>query len=221
MEEKKKFILAIPTLIIIFVTILGFSLIFYNRNIKGLSREDAKLLTQKVLGVSNISCEIVTESSNEIDNDIVSYKLKDSKLVEKTKYYTIYDDEESKNKIQIDNEEKIAYIYSEYQSETTTFKEMIYKANELLENNDYNYKFNSYETMNGVKCASFTLSNSDADFNIWLDKSNGMITKIECIYHSESSGDINKNMYYRYQLNCVSDEDIAEPNLEEYTVVNL
>lgn len=221
MEEKKKFILAIPTLIIIFVTILGFSLIFYNRNIKGLSREDAKLLTQKVLGVSNISCEIVTESSNEIDNDIVSYKLKDSKLVEKTKYYTIYDDQESKNKIQIDNEEKIAYIYSEYQSETTTFKEMIYKANELLENNDYNYKFNSYETMNGVKCACFTLSNSDADFNIWLDKLNGMITKIECIYHSESSGDINKNMYYRYQLNCVSDEDIAEPNLEEYTVVNL
>ena len=63
MNEKKTFILAVPTVIIIIIAIVGISLIFYNRNFKKMNRDDVKTLAQKVATIVNISCEIAIESS--------------------------------------------------------------------------------------------------------------------------------------------------------------
>lgn len=141
MNEKKKVVFVIPTLIII-VAIVGISIIFYNRNIKKMSREDVMNLAQKVAIVDNISCEIVTES-NEIENGqyIVDYKLKGNKMVSKTDYYMIYDNSDENTKIQIDDNEKIAYIYKQYKSEIMSFKEMLCMAEKMLESNEYDFEF--------------------------------------------------------------------------------
>ena len=84
MKEKKKFVLVVPTVVIV-LAIAGILMIFYNRNLKDMSREDAKSLAQKVAIIENISCEIVTES-NEIEQGqyVVDYKLKDNKMVYRT-----------------------------------------------------------------------------------------------------------------------------------------
>lgn len=222
MEEKKKFILAVPTIIIIIVAVVGISLIFYNRNVKEMTREDVRTLAQKVAIIDNISCEIVTESS-ERDNkqSIVDYKMKDNKLISKTDYYTIFDDENEGIKIQIDDTEKVAYVYNEYRSEITSFQEMLCTAEKLLESDEYQYQFVNYETMNGIKCVAFTLSAADTTFNIWMDKSNGMIVKMDCHYHLEGTEEINTVMYYRYQLNNVKDEDVKKPDLTDYSIIEL
>lgn len=222
MKEKKTFILAIPTMIIIVVAVVGIFLIFYKRNVKEMTREDVKNIAQKVAVIDNISCEIVTEGS-ERDNaqSVVDYKLKDRKMFSKTDFYTIYDDENDKTKIQMDENEKIAYIYKEYKSEITSFQEMICTVVKMLESPEYQYNFLRYETMNGIKCVVFNLENKDSKFNVWLDKSTGMIVKMECNYHWEGEEDINTVMHYRYQIGNVTDEDIAKPDLTGYSVVEL
>ena len=141
MKENKKFILAIPTLIIIVVTIIGISLIFYNRNLKEMSREDARLLASKVIDINNISCEIVTQNSLQSDvQDVVDYKMKDNKVISIDDSYTVFEDLSQKVKIQIDDSEKTAYVYSVYTDEITNFQEMLYTAEKLLESEEYEYK---------------------------------------------------------------------------------
>ena len=221
MKEKKKFALLAPTAIII-LAIAGISMIFYNRNLKDMSREDAKSLAQKVAIIENISCEIVTES-NEIEQGqyVVDYKLKDNKMVSRTDYYTIYDDENKNTKIQIDDNEKIAYLYNEYKSEILNFKEMLCMVEKMLESDEYKYEFVEYNTMNGIKCANFNLSKEDSTFNVWLDRENGMITKIECHYHIPNTEKIDKVMYYRYKIGNVIDEEVASPDLSGYSTIQL
>ncbi len=221
MKEKKKFVLVVPTVVIV-LAIAGILMIFYNRNLKDMSREDAKSLAQKVAIIENISCEIVTES-NEIEQGqyVVDYKLKDNKMVYRTDYYTIYDNSDKNTKIQIDDHEKIAYLYNDYKSEILTFKEMLCTVEKMLESNEYNYEFVGYETMNGIKCTNFNLSKEDSTFNVWLDRENGMIVKIECYYHVLNSEKIKKVMYYRYKIGNVIDEDVASPDLTGYSTIQL
>lgn len=222
MKENKKFILAIPTLIIIVVTIIGISLIFYNRNLKEMSREDARLLASKVIDINNISCEIVTQNSLQSDvQDVVDYKMKDNKVISIDDSYTVFEDLSQKVKIQIDDSEKTAYVYSVYTDEITNFQEMLYTAEKLLESEEYEYSFIDYETMNGIKCAAFSVANADTTFNIWLDRDNGMIVKMECHYKSSNDPSIDTTMYYRYQLNVVTEDDVKQPELDGYTVVEL
>ncbi len=222
MKEKKKFVLAIPTIIILVVAMVGISMIFYNRNIKEMTRQEAMALAKKVATIDNIFCEIVTETNeNNNEKTVVDYKLKNKKLICKTDYYTIYDNEDEKTKIQIDEDEKVAYVYKEYKSEITSFQEMICTAEKLLESDEYEYKFLNYETMNGIKCISFTLSNSESTFNIWLDKSSGMIVKMECNYHKPGIQNINTIMYYRYQIGSIVDADVKNVDLTDYSVIEL
>ena len=49
MNEKKTFILAVPTVIIIIIAIVGISLIFYNRNFKKMNR--AAGYSEKILNL--------------------------------------------------------------------------------------------------------------------------------------------------------------------------
>ena len=149
MKEKKVFILAVPTIIIIICVIAGIGLIFYNRNFKKLSRDDAKALAGKVALIENISCEIVTESSESGGFKTISdYKLKNGKLISKVDNFRIYDDSSQKSLIQIDDDAKTAYVYSDYKSEIDNFRMLICSAEKLLESDDLEYKFKEYSTAN-------------------------------------------------------------------------
>lgn len=140
MNEKKTFILAVPTVIIIIIAIVGISLIFYNRNFKKMNRDDVKTLAQKVATIDNISCEIAIESSEEnVESSISDYKLKDGKLISKIDTFEIYDNKDEQSLIQIDNDSKEAYVYSEYDSQIDDFEAMLCTAEKLLESNDYEY----------------------------------------------------------------------------------
>lgn len=222
MNEKKTFILAVPTVIIIIIAVVGISLIFYNRNFKKMNRDDVKTLAQKVATIDNISCEIAIESSEEnVESSISDYKLKDGKLISKIDTFEIYDNKDEQSLIQIDNDSKEAYVYSEYDSQIDDFEAMLCTAEKLLESNDYEYFFKDYETVNGVKCVAFSLSNSNTTFDIWLDKSNGMIVKMVCNYSAEGEDSITTTMLYRYKIGSVTDEDVQKPNLEGYTIIDL
>lgn len=222
MNEKKTFILAVPTVIIIIIAIVGISLIFYNRNFKKMNRDDVKALAQKVATIDNISCEIAIESSEEnVESSISDYKLKSGKLISKIDTFEIYDNKDEQSLIQIDRDSKEAYIYSEYNSQIDDFEAMLCTAEKLLESNDYEYIFKDYETVNGVKCVAFSLSNTNTTFDIWLDKSNGMIVKMVCNYSAEGEKTISTTMLYRYKIGGVTDEEVQKPNLEGYTIIDL
>lgn len=222
MNEKKTFILAVPTVIIIIIAIVGISLIFYNRNFKKMNRDDVKTLAQKVATIDNISCEIAIESSEEnVESSISDYKLKDGKLIGKIDTFEIYDNKNEQSLIQIDRDSKEAYVYSEYDSQIDDFEAMLCTAEKLLESNDYEYIFKDYETVNGVKCVAFSLSNTNTTFDIWLDKSNGMIVKMVCNYSAEGEKTISTTMLYRYKIGSVTDEEVQKPNLEGYTIIDL
>ena len=222
MNEKKTFILAVPTVIIIIIAIVGISLIFYNRNFKKMNRDDVKTLAQKVATIDNISCEIAIESSEEnVESSISDYKLKDGKLISKIDTFEIYDNKDEQSLIQIDSDSKEAYVYSEYDSQIDDFEAMLCTAEKLLESNDYEYIFKDYETVNGVKCVAFSLSNTNTTFDIWLDKSNGMIVKMVCNYSAEGEKTISTTMLYRYKIGSVTDEEVQKPNLEGYTIIDL
>lgn len=222
MNEKKTFILAVPTVIIIIIAIVGISLIFYNRNFKKMNRDDVKTLAQKVATIDNISCEIAIESSEEnVESSISDYKLKSGKLISKIDTFEIYDNKDEQSLIQIDRDSKEAYVYSEYDSQIDDFEAMLCTAEKLLESNDYEYIFKDYETVNGVKCVAFSLSNTNTTFDIWLDKSNGMIVKMVCNYSAEGEKTISTTMLYRYKIGSVTDEEVQKPNLEGYTIIDL
>ncbi len=222
MENKKKFILAIPTIIIIIVTIVGISLIFYNRHFKKLSRDDAKILAEKVTNINNISCEIVTESTVPgASQYTVDYKLKDNKLITKNNDYLTYENDDENSKIQIDDTEKVAFTFKEYESDIQIFKESLCYALQLLKSDECEYKFLKYETMNGIKCASIELTEGNAKFNFWLDKKTGMIVKFEGNDYIEGIGEVTVTRYYRYQIDSVKDEDVAKPDLTDYTIEEL
>lgn len=222
MNEKKTFILAVPTVIIIIIAIVGISLIFYNRNFKKMNRDDVKALAQKVATIDNISCEIAIESSEEnVESSISDYKLKSGKLISKIDTFEIYDNKDEQSLIQIDRDSKEAYVYSEYNSQIDDFEAMLCTAEKLLESNDYEYIFKDYETVNGVKCVAFSLSNTNTTFDIWLDKSNGMIVKMVCNYSAEGEKTISTTMLYRYKIGSVTDEEVQKPNLEGYTIIDL
>lgn len=222
MEEKKTFILAVPTLIIFAVVIIGIGIIFYNRNIKNMSKDDAKILAQKVATINNISCEVLTESSKEdIESTISDYKLCDGKLISNIDNFKMYEDKNEKILLQIDEKQKIVYQYDEYNSAIDEFETMICSVAKLLEADEYQYEFKKYETVNGIKSVCFSLSNDSIIFDIWLDKSSGMIVKMICHYVGDGTNSIDTTLNYRYQLNNVTQEEVKKPDLTGYTITEI
>ncbi len=219
MKEKKVFILAIPTIVIIILVTLGMLVIFYNRNYKKMSRNDAKILAQKVAIIDNISCEMIT---NTYGKDIVSdYKLKNNEMISNVDGFTIYDNKDEQIIIQLVDSQKRAYIYSNYKSEIDDFKAMICSVAKLFEDENYNYEFKKYETVNGIKCVNFTLKNNEIEFNIWLDRSSGMIVKMICQNNLDGSNQVDSTIYYRYKIGNVSPDQVQRPDLAGYEVTEL
>ena len=219
MKEKKVFILAIPTIVIIIVVFIGMLLIFYNRNYKKMSRNDAKILSQKVAVIDNISCELVT-SVGEIET-VSDYKMKGNIMVSKVDGFTTYDNKDERTIIQLVNSEKRAYTYSNYKSEIDDFKAMLCYVAKAFDEEEYEYKFLKYETINGIKCVNFILQNSEVEFQIWLDKNTGMIVKMICHNKLENQNTKDTILYFRYQIGNVSDEQVQKPDLSGFEVNEL
>lgn len=78
-----------------------------------------------------------------------------------------------------------------------------------------------YEMMNGIKCVAFNLSKEDSTFNVWIDKTNGMIVKMGCHYHMADTEKIDTMMYYRYKIGDVNDEEVKSPDLTGYSTIQL
>ena len=218
-KDKKVFILAIPTIVIIIVVAIGMLLIFYNRNYKKMSRDDVKILSQKVAIIDNISCELVTNAGG--IETVSDYKMKGNRMVCKTDGFTTYDNKDEQKIVQLVDSEKRAYTYSNYKSEIDDFRAMICSVAKSFEDEKYSYQFQKYETINGIKCVNFILQNDEVEFNIWLDRTSGMIVKMICHNKSDNQNETDSTLYFRYQIGNVSESQVQKPDLSGFEVTEL
>ena len=68
---------------------------------------------------------------------------------------------------------------------------------------------------------NFVLSDKESNYNIWLDRKSGMIVKMECTYITEGGEKYGNSVFYRYQLNNITDDIVVKPDLEGYSIVEL
>ncbi len=218
MKEKKVFILAIPTIIVIIIFIVGMSFMIYNKNYKPLDKNDALFLAKKALSIDNISCEVVTQSDQE---RIVDYKFKNNTLLVKNNNYIEFTDGNNDNKCTyIDTSEKEMYEYNSGNS-IDSFKSLLYSAVEILDNDEYEYEFLKYEKVNGIKSASFKLENDNSCISVWLDRDNGMPIKIVREFDTNEGESTKITTIYRYQIGKVKDDDFKLPDTTGYNVMDM
>lgn len=217
MQEKKKFILAVPTVIIIIIFIIALAYLIYSKNFKPLSKEKAIELAEMAVTIDNFSCQLVIEQDGE--EFVTDYKRKDNIVYMKELDYEEYLNIDTSECVYVDRENKEAYTYTS-DSVLESYNTRLYAGIQSLENGDYSYTFNEYEKVNGIKCASITLSNDSENIDMWIDTKAGMITKYVITNKSEEDG--NSSTYiYRYQIGNVTDEDVKVPDLSEYTVLEM
>lgn len=217
MQEKKKFILAVPTVIIIIIFIIALAYLIYSKNFKPLSKEKAIELAEMAVTIDNFSCQLVIEQDGE--EFVTDYKRKDNIVYMKEVDYEEYLNIDTSECVYIDRENKEAYTYTS-DSVLESYNTRLYAGIQSLENGDYSYTFNEYEKVNGIKCASITLSNDSENIDMWIDTKAGMITKYVITNKSEEDGN-SATYIYRYQIGNVTDEDVKVPDLSEYTVLEM
>ncbi|MBR3152853.1 MAG: hypothetical protein IKF52_04540 [Clostridia bacterium] len=215
--EKKTFILAVPTVIIIIVFLIAMPVMIYRKNFKPLSRDEAITLSEKNLSIDNISCEVITKSN---DEKVVDYKFKDNTLYSNYNDSTIELTEEDKCTY-VDLKEKELYTYNS-KNNIDNFKSVLNSAREILENDDYEYEFKKYEKINGIKAATFSLKKDGSEFTISLDRETGMPLKIDGEYYVKNEDKTDSiTTIFRYQIGQVKDEDLKLPDTEGYNIVNM
>lgn len=217
MQEKKKFILAVPTVIIIIIFIIALAYLIYSQNFKPLSKEKAIELAEMAVTIDNFSCQLVIEQDGE--EFVTDYKRKDNIVYMKEVDYEEYLNIDTSECVYVDRENKEAYTYTS-DSVLESYNTRLYAGIQSLENGDYSYTFNEYEKVNGIKCASITLSNDSENIDMWIDTKAGMITKYVITNKSEEDGN-SATYIYRYQIGNVTDEDVKVPDLSEYTVLEM
>ncbi|MBR3132498.1 MAG: hypothetical protein IKG42_00195 [Clostridia bacterium] len=213
--EKKTFILAVPTVIIIIVFLIAMPIMIYRKNFKPLSRDESITLSKKILSIDNISCEIITKSE---DEKVVDYKFKDNVLL--SNYNDAIELTEDDKCTYVDLKEKQVYNYNS-KNNIDNFKSLLNSAIEILENDDYDYEFVKYEKINGIKVATVKLTKDDSEFIISIDRSTGMPVKIDGEYNiknEDKKGDI--TTIFRYQIGQVQDDDLKLPDTTEGFNIN-
>lgn len=222
MKEKKTFILAVPTVIIIIVFLIAMPYLVYRKNYKPLSREQAVTLSKKVLSISNISCEIITQNENE-DEKVEDYKFKDNVLLSKySNVIELTDGNDNNRCTYLDLTEKSKYIYNSPEN-IEKFKSYLNVAIEVLEDENYDYEFLKYEKMNGIKAAAIELSKNDATITIWLDRESGMPIKMIEEYNIQSEKEKQSKIttIYRYQIGKVDDDALKLPDTTEFETTKM
>ena len=218
MQEKKKFVLAIPTVIIIIIFIIALGYLIYSKNFKPLSKEKAIELAEMAVTEDNFSCQLVVEQDGE--EIVTDYKRKGNVVYMKEVDYEEYLNIDTAECVYVDQENKEAYTYTS-DSVLESYNTRLYAGIQNLENNDYSYTFNKYEKVNGIKCASITLDSDVKNINMWIDTKTGMVTKYVLTNKSEGENNNPITYVYRYQIGNVKDEDVKIPDLSDYTVLEM
>lgn len=219
MQEKKKFILAVPTVIIIIIFIISMIFIFYKKNIKDMTKDEALVLAEKVLRIDNLSCQIVAKQGE--TETTTNYKRFGKYIYMENDELKQYLDTDTSECVYVDTKEKEAYKYNS-NAIIDNYNEMIYTGVSFLKDETLNYKFNKYEKVNGIECVSITLSNESTNVNIWFDKSSGMVAKFSIKYLEEEGEET--TYVYRYQIGKVNEEEIKAPDLntlEGYDILDM
>ena len=218
MQEKKKFILAVPTVIIIIIFIVAMSYLVYNKNFKPMTKEEALSLAQKAVNIDNFSCQVVTKQGDlETIND---YKRKGNMVYMEAEDYKEYLNIDTSECVYIDDENKEAYTYTS-DSVLESYNEIIYIGIQSLEDESFTYSFNKYEKINGIKCAAINLSSDSINADLWLDRDTGMVAKFVITYKAEGMEDSATTYIYRYQIGNVTDENVKVPDLSDYTLLEM
>ena len=218
MQEKKKFVLAVPTVIIIIIFIIALGYLIYSKNFKPLSKEKAIELAEKSVTVDNFSCQLVIEQDGE--EIVADYKRKENMVYMKEIDYEEYLNIDTAECVYVDRENKEAYAYTS-DSVLESYNTRLYAGIKSLEDENYSYTFNKYEKVNGIKCASITLDSDLENINMWLDTKTGMVTKYVVTNKSEGGDKFPITYIYRYQTGNVTDDDIKIPDLSDYTVLEM
>lgn len=217
MQEKKKFILAVPTVIVIIIFIIGMSLIYYNKNYKPLSQEEALNLAKRAVAIDNLSCQVVVkQNDNESTTD---YKRNSSKVYIKADDYIELVDTKSNECTYIDEENKEVYKYVS-DSVLESFNSIIYAGIQALQDSTMSYSFEKYEKINGIKCAAVKVKDKSTEITMWIDRDTGMLAKFEIVYKADEEEDSKTEYIYRYQIGSVTDDDLKLPSTEDYTLMD-
>lgn len=218
MSEKKKFILAVPTVIIIIIFIVTMCFMIYNKNYKPLTKEEAMHLAERAVTIDNLSCQIMAKQEEK--ESVVNYKRKGNMVYRESDGCEEYLNIETSECVYIDEENKEAYKYIS-DSVIESYNEMIYIGIQSLKDENVEYKFKNYEKVNGIDCAAINLSNENTVMDLWLDRENGMVTKFAITYKVEGMEDSTTTYIYRYQIGKVTDENITVPDLSDYVVMDM
>ena len=129
----------------------------------------------------------------------------------------IFDD--GNNKVQIDKEGKEAYVYHDYQAEKDIFMQELCQVAKLLENNTYQYTFVEFTKMNGLKVAHFKLEDQNSTYDVWIDRTTGIVQQIDYVNKTQEDEWFKK--HYRYSVDSVTDDQVKKPDLTDYEIIDL
>lgn len=218
MPEKKKFILAVPTVIIIIIFIVTMSYMVYQKNYKPLTKEEAMHLAERAVTIDNLSCQIMAKQEDK--ESVVNYKRKGNIVYRESDNCEEYLNIETSECVYIDVENKEAYKYTS-DSVIESYNEMIYIGIQSLRDESLIYKFVNYEKVNGINCAAVNLTGENTVMDLWLDRDTGMVTKFTITYKADGIEDSTTTYIYRYQIGKVTDENITVPELSDYIVMDI
>lgn len=212
MKEIKILLFIILILLVIFgIKISGIKI--FNNNEK-ITIEELKEIASKAKNITNYSCEYSIGFDKKI-------KFKDNKEIQisnsKDEEYMVWIDYEKDEQILINDEKSIAIISekSDYSSENI-FKnlESILNKSKIEE-----YEYRGKKEFNGYNCIIAKFINIDPEgkkmeAEIWVDEKSGFIMK-EILKQEDEEIEIE----YNVKFNCVTDEDVKEPGLSNYSKV--
>lgn len=210
---KKQNGIALIFLIIIIIILLVLIGISRTGNRTTYLREDVISLMKNGEEYDNYCCEYIKLGEKTIR------KIKGNKMVVATDDMTVYIDYDINKQTVLKNTENIAIVSSLSSSKLIKMNKIYYQEciDILNDFENYEYKFITTEKINEFKCIKIALSNESINYEIWVDISSGLVTKISCSNKENS----NVTIEYNLKLNSITDEDVKMPDLSKYKVTEL
>ena len=226
-SNKTKKVVLITVILTIIVSIILTFIILTTRKILIISK--LKNLAEDYTEINNIHAKIYNYSWHLTTDEIF---IKDDKILKIHNIHTdnsstemiLYKDADSTN-IYIDNgEEKIAKLDT---NENVEFEILNYFANENMSDFLMLSIFSDIteEYCNGKECYKITnlpqfLDLKSNDETVYIEKDSGLIVRIIKDNNPDSNINIDYITDFFYEFDTVTDNEIAEPDIERYEVQN-
>lgn len=209
----KKFVISMLVLIMILAIILGFKIMNNGENSNQYSRADVIALIKKGEDYDNYYCEYTKLGENTIR------KIKGNKMVVASDDMTIYIDYDSNKQTVLRNTGNIALVSSLDSSKLSKMNKIYFQEciDVLNDFENYEYKFIKKEKINEFECIKIALTSESISYEIWIDISSGLVTKMSC-NNKENS---NITLEYNLKLNSITDEEVKTPDLSKYNVTEV